>query len=192
MSEKTNKFDEEYIIKGIREADKLAFSVLFDTYYVSLVMFCGTYIKDIEECRDIVSSVFIHLWEKGEHIHIDKSLKAYLLNAVRNKALNHIRHCKVIDGYMQEIGSRGLLASHDVDNYILYHDTKNRLEHIVSTMPDKVREAYRFFMEEGMKTKDISLIQGVTQRTVELRLNKAFEILKKALSIIVMLYMMIK
>ena len=191
MGENAHKFNEEYIIKGIKEADRLAFSVRFDTYYVSLVMFCGTYIRDIEECRDIVSSVFIHLWEKGEHIHIDKSLKAYLLNAVRNKALNHIRHCKVVDVYMQELGNSGLMASHDVDNYILYHDTRNRLEQVVSTMPDKVREAYRFFMEEGMKTKDISLIQGVTQRTVELRLNKAFEILKKALSVILMLYMMI-
>ena len=191
MGKKINKFDEEYIIKGIKEADRLAFSVLFDTYYVSLVMFCGTYIKDIEECRDIVSSVFIHLWEKGGHIHIDKSLKAYLLNAVRNKALNHIRHCKVIDGYMQEVGNSGLLTSHDVDNYILYHDTRNRLEQVVSNMPDKVQETYRFFMEEGMKTKEISQIQEVTQRTVELRLNKAFEILKKALSVIAVLFMMI-
>ena len=191
MAAKINKFDEEYIVKGIREGDRLAFSVLFDTYYVSLVMFCGTYIKDIEECRDIVSSVFIHLWEKGQHVYIDKSLKAYLLNAVRNKALNHIRHCKVIDGYMQDLGNTRLLACHDVDNYILYHDTKNRLEQVVSSMPEKVQETYRFYMEEGMKTKDISLIQGVTQRTVELRLNKAFEILKKALLVFVMLIMMI-
>lgn len=142
MTDKTNKYDQEYIMKGIREGDRLAFSILFDTYYVSLVMFCGTYIKDIEECRDIVSMVFINLWEKGPHIHIDKSLKAYLLNAVRNKALNYIRHCKVVDGYMQELGNNSLLESHDVDNYILYHDTKNRLENVVSTMPDKVRETY--------------------------------------------------
>lgn len=40
-----------------------------------------------------------------------------------------------------------------------------------------------------MKTKDISLIQGVTQRTVEMRLNKAFEILKKAFYTIVVLFM---
>ena len=42
-----------------------------------------------------------------------------------------------------------------------------------------------------MKTKEISQIQEVTQRTVELRLNKAFEILKKALSVIAVLFMMI-
>ena len=46
MGENAHKFNEEYIIKGIKEADRLAFSVLFDTYYVSLVMFFGTYIRD--------------------------------------------------------------------------------------------------------------------------------------------------
>lgn len=179
MARKQDKYSEEYLLEGIRKSDKKAFSDLFDVYYVSLVMFCGTYISDLELCRDIVSSVFHTLWEKGPYLRIDKSLKSYLLNTVRNRALNEIRHRKVVDGYARE--SEGLLASHDVDNYILYSEMRRRLELTVSSMPEKVQEAYRFYMEEGMKTSDIAIVQKVTQRTVELRINKAFEILKKSL-----------
>ena len=173
--------DDEYFIRGIADSDKKAFSDLFDTYYVSLVMFCATYIHDLEQCRDIVSGLFCYLWEKGKDICVSTSLRAYLLNAVRNRALNEIRHRKIVDGHVRSSISQGILSSHDVDNYILYADMKERLENIVSGMPEKVQETYRCYIEEGMKSKDIAVVQNVTQRTVELRLNAAFAILKKSL-----------
>jgi len=179
MDNKAEKFGDAYFIAGIRKSDKKAFSDLFDVYYVSLVMFCGTYICDLEVCRDIVSSVFQTLWEKGPYLKIEKSLKAYLLNTVRNRALNEIRHRKVVDCFAKE--NEVLLASHDVDNYILYSEMSERLEKTVSAMPEKVRQAYRFYIEEGMKSSDIALVQQVSQRTVELRISKAFEILRKSL-----------
>ncbi|MGN0190069.1 MAG: RNA polymerase sigma-70 factor [Candidatus Cryptobacteroides sp.] len=180
--------DEKYLIRGIVESDRKAFSALFDIYYVDLVMFCGNYVGDLEKCRDIVSSVFMTLWENGPKIRIEKSLKSYLLNMVRNRALNEIRHSRVVETHVNEIACGGILASHDVENYILYTDMKSRIEKTVSSMPDKIRETYLCFVEEGMKSKDIAQACNVSQRTVELRINKALELLRKALPVLLALF----
>lgn len=189
MRRSTEQFDDTYLINGIRNANKQAFTDLFDTYYVSLVMFCGTYINDLEQCRDIVSEVFASLWTKGRDLVIDKSLKAYLLRMVRNRALNEIRHRKVIEEHIKDTLKDGILSSHDVDNYVLYTEMKTRLEKTVASMPEKVGQAFRCYIEEGMKSKDIALVQKVSQRTVELRINKAFEILRHSLLILAVLIM---
>ena len=188
MPGKIDIADEKYLIKGIVDSDRKAFEVLFDMYYVDLVMFCGNYVRDLEICRDIVSSVFMTLWENGSRIRIERSLKSYLLNMVRNRALNEIRHSKVVETHVNEIcGGSPILASYDVDNYILYTDMRSRIGKAVSSMPEKIRETYLCFVEEGMKSKDIALAQNVSQRTVELRINKALEILKKTLPVILAL-----
>lgn len=178
--------DEKYLIAGIRTSDRKAFEKLFDIYYVDLVMFCGKYISDWETCRDIVSSIYMTLWDNGPGIRIERSLKSYLLNMVRNRALNEIRHHKVIQTHITAIASEGadILASDDTDNYVLYTEMRARIDTTISQMPDKIRQTYISFMEEGMKSRDIALAENVTQRTIELRINKALEILRKSLAVI--------
>lgn len=185
MRRSTEKHDDFYFVKGINNANRQVFTDLFDTYYVDLVMFCGTYIHDLEQCRDIVSGVFMDLWVRGNDLAIDKSLKSYLLGMVKNRALNVIRHKKVEDSYAQDVLNDGILASHDVDSYILFTEMKVKINKALERMPEKVRQAYTCYIEEGMKTKEIAMVQKVTQRTVELRIKKALGILKSALLILI-------
>lgn len=183
MRRTTTQIDDQYLIRGIRNGDRQAFADLFDTYYVSLVMFCGTYIPDLESCRDIVSKIFLDLWTNGSRFNIDKSLKSYLLGMVRNRALNDIRHKNIENKYFHDVIKDGILASHDVDNYILYSEMKSSLEKTIETMPEKIGQAFRCYIEDGMKTKEIAIVQEVSQRTVELRIKKALEILKHSLAV---------
>ena len=125
------------------------------------------------------------LWVRGNDLAIDKSLKSYLLGMVKNRALNVIRHKKVEDSYAQDVLNDGILASHDVDSYILFTEMKVKINKALERMPEIVRQAYTCYIEEGMKTKEIAMVQKVTQRTVELRIKKALGILKSALLILI-------
>lgn len=83
MKTEAGRLDDKYFLEGLKRSDTKVFEALFDLYYANLVMFCGNYLKDIHKCEDIVSGVFVTLWERREKITISKSLKAYLLNAVK-------------------------------------------------------------------------------------------------------------
>ena len=187
MRTEVERIDDKYFLEGLKRSDTKAFEALFDLYYANLVMFCGNYVKDIHRCEDIVSGVFVNLWERREGIMISKSLKAYLLNAVKHRALNEIRHDKVIYEHARNVCRGDVLEVYDVDDYILYTDMRRILDRAVDTLPEKIRESYVMYKDCGMKSSEIAEKMNVTQRTIELRICRALSILRKCLECIILL-----
>ncbi len=58
---------EEYLlVQKLIAGDDFAFSCIFKTYYLDLVMFAGTFVHDRQAAEEIVQDVFIRLWEYRE------------------------------------------------------------------------------------------------------------------------------
>ena len=89
---KLDKQQEYFVLSALKQDSKEAFSLLFQTYYTDLVLFCGNFIKDKDSCEDIVQSIFLKLWNERKNIQIETSLKSYLLKAVRNSCFDEFRH----------------------------------------------------------------------------------------------------
>lgn len=70
---------------------------IFHKHYNALVHFADQFLLDTKASEDIVQGTFIYLWENSEHIHHEKSIKAYLFRAVKNNCLNQLRALKIKD-----------------------------------------------------------------------------------------------
>lgn len=178
--------DNEYL-EGIRRGDTNVFSDFFEEYYLNLVMFCGGYIRNLHACEDIVAAVFLHIWETRGSFSIDRSLKSYLLAAVRNRALNELRHHRVRDEHCSRVLAESVLESNDVEHYIFYSDLRRDYEKAVAGLPKNLRETFLMFMEDGLRTRDISERLEITQRAVELRLKKALAMIRDGLGAVLIL-----
>lgn len=55
------ELDDDLLLKGLGEGSHEAFAAIFLKYYHSLVLYCNSFITDMTECEDIVSSVFVEL-----------------------------------------------------------------------------------------------------------------------------------
>ena len=187
MKTEAGRLDDKYFLEGLKRSDTKVLGALFDLYYANLVMFCGNYLKDIHKCEDIVSGVFVTLWERREKITISKSLKAYLLNAVKNRALNEVRHDKIRYEHARNVCLYDALEIYDVDDYVLYTDMRRILDKAVDALPEKIRESYVMYRDGGMKSSEIAKKMNVTQRTIELRVCKALSILRRCLECIILL-----
>ena len=163
MRTEVERIDDKYFLEGLKRSDTKAFEALFDLYYANLVMFCGNYVKDIHRCEDIVSGGFV------------------------NRALNEIRHDKVIYEHARNVCRGDVLEVYDVDDYILYTDMRRILDRAVDTLPEKIRESYVMYKDCGMKSSEIAEKMNVTQRTIELRICRALSILRKCLECIILL-----
>lgn len=187
MKTEVGRLDDKYFLEGLKRSDTKVFEALFDLYYANLVMFCGNYIKDLHMCEDIVSGFFVNLWEKRDRIEIRRSLRTYMLNAVKNRALNEIRHDRVKYEHAHNVCRGDLLEVYDVDDYILYTDMRRILDRAVDALPEKIRESYVMYRDCGMKSSEIAKKMNVTQRTIELRICRALSILRKCLECIILL-----
>lgn len=63
----------------------------FDRYYTALVFFANRLLNDRNNARDIVSDVFLTLWERREGFASEPSIKAYLYISTRNACFNALK-----------------------------------------------------------------------------------------------------
>lgn len=177
---KLDKQQEYFVMSALRQDSKEAFSLLFQTYYTDLVLFCGNFIKDKDSCEDIVQSIFLKLWRDRQNIQIETSLKSYLLKAVRNSCFDEYRHLEIIRQHEAEYEST-MLDSYDTDNYILYSDLSDHLHRALEKVPDLYREAFMLNRFEGLRYREIAEQLNVSERTVEVRISKTLDLLRKYL-----------
>lgn len=177
---KLDKQQEYFVMSALRQDSKEAFSLLFQTYYTDLVLFCGNFIRDKDSCEDIVQSIFLKLWNDRKNIQIEISLKSYLLKAVRNSCLDEFRHIEIVRQYETEFGSSAL-DNYDTENYILYSDLYAHLSRALEKIPDLYKEAFVLNRFEGLKYREIAEKLNVSERTVEVRVSKTLDLLRKQL-----------
>lgn len=177
---KLDKQQEYFVMSALRQDSKEAFSLLFQTYYTDLVLFCGNFVKDKDSCEDIVQSIFLKLWNDRKNIQIEISLKSYLLKAVRNSCLDEFRHIEIVRQYETEYGS-SVLDNYDTENYILYSDLYTHLSRALEKIPDLYKEAFVLNRFEGLKYREIAEKLNVSERTVEVRVSKTLDLLRKQL-----------
>lgn len=177
---KLEKQQENFVLSALRQDSKEAFSLLFQTYYTDLVLFCGNFVRDKSTCEDIVQSIFLKLWNDRKSIRIETSLKSYLLKAVRNSCFDEFRHIEVVRQYETEYGS-SVLDNYDTENYILYSDLYHHLSRALENIPDLYKEAFLMNRFEGLKYREIAEKLNVSERTVEVRVSKTLDLLRKQL-----------
>src|ERR1700754_274931 len=70
--------------------DQHAYKELFKTLYNYLFLFARTIVKEKESAEEIVSDVFIKVWEKRKELEKIDNLKVYLYVRSRNIAFNYL------------------------------------------------------------------------------------------------------
>lgn len=171
----TTKSDER-LISAIKSDDHNSFKELFDKYYYSLIRYAWCYLHSLEDSRDIVQELFVKLWINRNNLDPSKSIKSYMYKSVKNFVINKIKSAsnKIIsNGFSEDIYYKE--TSGNLDDLI---DLKNVLE----KMPIKLKEIYILSRIEKYKHAEIAEICGISIKTVEKRIFKMFEFLRKNLS----------
>ncbi len=76
--------DDNLLLQQIHDGNELAFDLLYEKYWATTYASAYKRLKDIDQAKDIVQEIFIHIWTKKETLDI-KNVPAYLNIAVRNK-----------------------------------------------------------------------------------------------------------
>ncbi|WP_258102931.1 RNA polymerase sigma-70 factor [Marinoscillum sp. MHG1-6] len=159
--------------------DERVISALFQEHYQSLVSFTFQYVRDKDLSEELVQEVFAKLWADGYKIKIQTSAKSYLLGAVRNAALNYLKHVKVQNTYAQH---QMYVASNDeIQDFLEYDELKLKLEHALKQLPEKCREIFELSRFEEKRYKEIANELGISLKTVENQMGKALKILRQEL-----------
>jgi len=165
---------------AIRQGNKKSFETLFRAYYAPLCAFSRKYVKDPDDCEEIVQGFFLKLWDKREELEITLSVKNYLFSSIRNRCLNHIKHEKIKQEYNAEIlsNTENRIES---SNFIMEVDLVKKIDQSIAALPDRRREIFILSREQGLKYREIADKLGISIKTVETQMGQALKELRENL-----------
>jgi RNA polymerase sigma-70 factor, ECF subfamily len=172
--------DDRNLFLLIKKSDKNSFEILFRTYYASLCQFSRKYVKDKDDCEEIVQGFFMKLWDKREELDINASVKNYLFSSIRNRCLNYIKHEKIKLEYQSEI-IKNPDSQFDTTNFIMEVDLIDRIDQSIAALPDRRREIFVLSREHGLKYREIADQLGISIKTVETQMGQALKELREKL-----------
>jgi len=157
------------------------FEEIYNTYFPVLCNYAKSIIKDQTLAEDVVSEVFLKLWEKRDIALFEGSLKSYLYRSVYHQCLNELKHVRVQDKY-RDFFLHHLPLIEDGADYPLSGVIENEINTIlhktIEQLPEQCRKIFVMSRIDGMKHEEIALKLGVSINTVRTQIHRALEKLR--------------
>ncbi len=188
---------DQQLINGIREGDIAAFEELHKRYYIFLCLVAEHIVRNPGDAEEIVSDVFLKLWNIREKIEITVSIKAYLCKAVRNTALNYLEQNKANNNLTDSLSnSDNRLLAWDGDYPLgqLYEkEIISILDHGIETLPEACREIFMLSRDKDLHYSEIASKLGLSVNTIKTQMKIALSRLRENLKdyLIIILFLIV-
>jgi len=166
-------YDEDLMTR-IAGGDSTALQLLFEKYYTPLCKFTSVYLKDTDRTEELVSDLFMKIWDKRTTLVI-QSVKHYLFTSARNMALNSNQKAG-----LQTMPIEGFDAVLDIEDVHLNpHDLLSSKESfseiikLIDQLPERQREVLLMSRVQHLDKENISKVLNISIRTVETLLYQA-------------------
>ena len=161
-----------------------AFEALFRAYADRLCSFAAAYVGSAAVAEDLVQSVFCDLWNRRRGGALPEgNVKAYLFRAVRNKALNRLKHRRVEERHETRTKRQGRTGPvHTPADTLQHQELRQAMREAVEELPERRRLIYRLARRQGLSYKEIAAALEIAPKTVENQMGRALKTLRERLA----------
>jgi RNA polymerase sigma-70 factor (family 1) len=172
---------EKGLIQEFLSGGEKAFTALYELYAPSLINYAAARLTSLEEARDIIHDLFVHLWEEKDVLVITRSLRGFLFAAVRYRIIDHIRRNITRREYAERLQT--LQAEIELSNQdeTEAKDLHRALEKAIDELPPRVREIYRLSRQQHRSITEIAQQLQLSPQTVKNQLTTALSLLRSFL-----------
>lgn len=168
------------LIKALNEGKEKAYEYLVDTYGSRMYAYAITLVKNPSLAKDIVQNVFLNTWRFRKRISSDYNIKNFLFRSVHNEFVNQYQKDKsqMLLQY-KYIETLNEIAEESDENTIL--QMMKIVYNEIEKLPPKCKKVFYLSKREGLTNNEISEHMGISIKTVEAQIGKAFNILRSNL-----------
>ncbi len=150
-------------------------SALFRQYYRELCLCALHYVKDTGMAEDIVMDCFLKFYDRQRSGETFASARSYLYMMVRHACVDQLRKggVAVISAELPDIPDEPL------DDAMARSELEAQLWTAIDSLPSGCRNILLLSKRDGLKNKEIASRLGISVKTVEAQMTKAFKVLRK-------------
>jgi len=148
--------------------DQQAYKELYLTLYPAIFGFISGFIKSKPAAEEIISDVFIKIWEKRQDLELIVNLKVYCYVIAKNLSLNYIEKQKRvstlnIEDFTDTLTERFI----DPEQLMITSEMVDRISLAINSLPARCKMIFTLIKENGFKYKDVAEIMNISEKTVE-------------------------
>lgn len=168
-----------FLAKRLGSGDAKAYEYLMDSFYQNLCNYAYTLTNDHNKAEDIVQNVFVKVWTKRKKINPDFSIKNFLYKSVYNEFIDGYRKNKPVlyleKKYLEAID---LVVEKEKENL---EEIIKLVDQEIDNLPKKCKRIFLLNKKEGLTHTEISEHLGISIKTIEAHMTRAFKILNEKL-----------
>lgn len=168
----------------IAKGDQKKFRQLIEITSDELLLFAVSFLRNREVAEEVISDVFVRIWQNKSELETIKNLRSYLFISVKNGCLSHLRKSgkeKIIS--IDEFSDFHFIPVEGPENDIIEKETLDQIYEVIEKLPPKCKMAFTLAKINGLKYKEIADIMGVSEKTVNNHLVSAIKKITENLSV---------
>lgn len=156
--------------------DMKAYRELYDLLFFNLHRFSYGFVKSNETAEEIVSDVFIKVWQMRARLTEINNLKEYVYIITKNFSLNYLtKNYKNKTISLDEIEFETIVEVKTPEDLYITADTVNYVRHVIGELPPKCKIIFQLIKEDGLQYKEVASILNLSVFTVRNQLAIAIK-----------------
>lgn len=178
--QKTKACDFE-LISRIRNGDESAFRIIFDLYSGKLYNFSFRFLKNKEQCQEVVQEVFLNVWVSRAKLDDQYPIAPYLYTITRRLTLNVLRDIANSQSAMSKLWLNVQKVSNETEEDVLLDDLERFTEQVLLKLPKQQQLVFRMSRQQDLTYDEIAEELNISRNTVKNHLVAALKTLRTQL-----------
>ncbi|MDP4188941.1 MAG: RNA polymerase sigma-70 factor [Bacteroidota bacterium] len=172
----------KYLIALIAQGDSDAFRKFYNRYFQKVFQFSRYFIKSEDLIQEIVSDVFLNLWNNRKKLPEIENLDSYLYTITKNKTFDYLDKISRKPEFVRDLPLGILTQESNPEEILLTEELEQTINSAIDELPEQCKLIFLMSREEGLKYKDIAQILSISEKTVNAQIVTAIKKLGIALN----------
>jgi RNA polymerase sigma-70 factor (ECF subfamily) len=156
------------LLLHIGNNDIAAYEELYYAFYQRLYSFALSLIQSKQQAEEIVSDVFIKVWQSRKHLPEVDNISVYLYASVRNRTIDYLnkdRKYNVVR-FSRDDWEEVLIELKDPSDYCISSDLMKKINAAINRLPPQCKIIFKLIKEDGLSYKQVAEIMELSPFTV--------------------------
>jgi RNA polymerase sigma-70 factor (family 1) len=164
------------LFKRIEENDSDAFAKFYDLFYIKLYRFSTYFLRSDEISQEVVSDVFLSIWQSRMKLVEIDNIEAYLYTSTRNRSLYYLNQSAQKNHISLAELPLGIAAQgENPEEIVITKELRQAIDQSVDELPERCRLIFLMAKEEGLKYREIAEILSISEKTVNAQMVTAIK-----------------
>ncbi len=150
-----------------------SYEQLYHVLCSRLIHFSASICGSFHLAEEVVSDVFVSIWQKREQLTGVENPKVYLYVCTKNRTINAMKRKQLQVVRFDIVYTEALSIVPDVEEHVLSSQVARKIETAISSLPPRCQLIFRLIKMDGLQYKEVAELLDISSKTVDAQLTIA-------------------